>query len=142
MLVTISRYSFPYEAWLARGLLDSQDIPAFVFDEHLITMNWLYSNAIGGVRLLVPEVCADSAKELLALESAVEDGEEYYRCQQCGSCDTEIQLSGKRRAFLVFMLIQFPLFPVREFYYCRTCGCKSDPVSRIPGCYPVPPLQD
>ena len=142
MLVTIARYSFPYEARLAKGLLDGHGIPAFVFDEHLITMNWLYSNAIGGVRLLVPEAFVSGAQELLVWNCAAEDNEERYRCPQCGSCNTEMQLSGKRWAFLVFLLIQFPLFPVREFHYCRECGCKSDPVSRVPGCHAVPPLQD
>ncbi|MET4694768.1 hypothetical protein [Endozoicomonas lisbonensis] len=43
--MTIARYPFPYDARLAKGLLDGHGIPAFVFDEHLITMNWLYSNA-------------------------------------------------------------------------------------------------
>lgn len=65
MLVTISRYSFPHEAHVARALLESEGIPVFLADEHTITMQWLYSNALGGVRLQVPEAFVERAVALL-----------------------------------------------------------------------------
>ncbi|MGG4603753.1 DUF2007 domain-containing protein [Paenalcaligenes sp. Me131] len=77
MLVTISRYSFPHEAYVARALLESEGIPVFLADEHTITMQWLYSNALGGVRLQVPETFAARAVELLAecTDNAAQDEE-------------------------------------------------------------------
>ncbi len=64
-LVTIARYSWPYEADLAKAHLQAAGIMAFVTDEFLVNLNWLYSNAVGGVRLQVPEEDADAARELL-----------------------------------------------------------------------------
>ncbi|GAM75767.1 hypothetical protein JCM19241_3679 [Vibrio ishigakensis] len=37
-LVVVARFSFPYEAHIAKGLLESEEIPAFVADEHTINM--------------------------------------------------------------------------------------------------------
>ncbi|AMO56337.1 putative signal transducing protein [Endozoicomonas montiporae] len=147
MLVVVARYSFAYEAWLARGLLQGHGIPAFIFDEHLVTMNWLYSDAIGGVCLLVPESFLVRAQALLSqdctidctIDCILDCNEERYRCHRCGSDNTEMQLSGKRWAFVLFLVVQFPLFPVREYYHFLNCGCQSRRVSRMPGCYPVPP---
>lgn len=57
-LVTIGRYNTPYEANMVKSLLESAGIPAFVADEHIIGMNWLYSNALGGVKVQVPDSLA------------------------------------------------------------------------------------
>lgn len=126
MLVTVSRYSFPYEAHLARALLESEGIPAFVADEHTINMQWLYSDAMGGVRLQVPEDWAQQAWDILAedREQVLEEQQEIDKdlCPHCGSADTEYHQIGRRWAFLVFLGIHFPLFPVRHALRCCTCG--------------------
>jgi hypothetical protein len=64
-LITIARYSTPHEAQLAKSVLDAAGILAFVADEHTITMNWLYSNALGGVKLQVPASLASEAEAVL-----------------------------------------------------------------------------
>ncbi len=38
---------------------------AYIENEHTINMDWFYSNALGGVRLLVPENYVDEAKLFL-----------------------------------------------------------------------------
>ena len=53
-MITVARFSLPYEAQLARAKLESEGVPAFVADEHTINMQWLFSNALGGVRVQVP----------------------------------------------------------------------------------------
>ena len=130
MLVTIARYSLPYEAHLARSRLDAEGIPAFVADEHTIGMQWLYSNALGGVRLQVPEPCVEEARRILAedLEAPLVEsqGEDKPRCPHCGSLDTEPHQLGRRWAFLVFLGLDFPLFPVRQGIRCRRCGQVSE----------------
>lgn len=54
-LVVIATFDHPWQAHLHRAHLVAKGIPAFLFDEHTIANNWLYSNALGGVRLAVPE---------------------------------------------------------------------------------------
>ena len=41
------------EAYIAKGRLEYVGIECLMRDENLIQVNWLYSNAIGGVKLYV-----------------------------------------------------------------------------------------
>jgi hypothetical protein len=65
-MVVVSAFTSVHEAHLARSVLQAAGIEATVADEHLVSMYWLYSNAIGGVKVLVPEAQAQHAKDLLA----------------------------------------------------------------------------
>jgi len=67
-MVTICSYSRPYEANIVKSQLESAGIPVFIADEYTIGINWLYSNALGGVKVQVPESLASAAKELIAYE--------------------------------------------------------------------------
>jgi DNA-directed RNA polymerase subunit RPC12/RpoP len=126
MLKTIATYSFPYEAQIARAKLDSEGIPAFVADEQTINMQWLYSNALGGVRLQVPPQFARKAADILAKDHSEEleelQGVDSVECKLCGSFETEPYQIGRRWAFLIFLGLDFPLFPVKNTYKCRECG--------------------
>jgi len=126
MLKTIATYSFPYEAQIARARLDSEGIPAFVADEQTINMQWLYSNALGGVRLQVPQQFAEQAHGILSedySETLVEEqGVDSVECSSCGSFDTQPYQKGKRWAFLVFLGLDFPLYPVKNTFKCTQCG--------------------
>jgi len=126
MLTTIAHYSFPYEAHIARAKLESEGIPAFVADENTINMQWLYSNAMGGVRLQVPPPFVEQALALLGEDCSelVEEqqGVETEACELCGSRNTEPFQRGRRWAFLVFLGLDFPLFPARNTHRCRDCG--------------------
>ncbi|ROU02173.1 DUF2007 domain-containing protein [Marinobacter sp. R17] len=63
--VTVARYSLPFEAHMARARLDSEGIESMVVDEHTIGMQWLFSDAMGGVRLQVDEALEDRARAIL-----------------------------------------------------------------------------
>ena len=126
MLKTIARYPFPHEAHIARSRLESEGIPAFVADEHTISMQWLYSNAMGGVRLQAPSEVADRAISILnedrESDLIAQEGEDRQKCPACGSSNTEFHQIGRRWAFLAFLAFHFPLFPVKEAIKCSDCG--------------------
>lgn len=125
-LIEIASFSYPHEAHIAKASLDAADIPAFITDEHTINMQWLYSNALGGIRLLVPRGYETEAKELISkdfseiLKSEVEI--EEIACPSCGNTNTEPYTIGKKPAFLVFLLLGFPLFFYKHGIKCGTCG--------------------
>lgn len=125
-LVTVASYSFPHEAHLAKARLEAEGIPVFVADEHTVNMQWLYSNAIGGVKVQVPLRFAEEAKDILTRDYSdlVEEefGEEKVACPKCGSTDVEPFTRGKRPAFVVFLLLGFPLFFYRHGIRCKSCG--------------------
>ncbi len=70
MLTTVASFSFPHEAHIARAKLESESIPATLADEHTIAMQWLYSNALGGVKVQVPTPFAERAIEILAQDNS------------------------------------------------------------------------
>ncbi|MBV0932635.1 putative signal transducing protein [Marinobacterium weihaiense] len=130
MLVTIARYTYPYEAQIARALLDSEGIRAFVADEQTINMQWLYSDALGGVRLQVAAEDVERACQLLAEDREAplleQEGEDRPACPVCGSRNTAHHLIGRRWAFLMFLAIDFPLFRVRDGLRCHACGAITE----------------
>ena len=126
-LITIASYSFPHEAHVAKANLDSAGIPAFIADEHTINMQWLFSNALGGVRIKVPVQYAQQAQEILAQDFShlleEEFGEEIEeKCSKCGSTNVKSYTKGKKPAFLVFLLLGFPLFFYQHGTKCNGCG--------------------
>ena len=125
-MVTIASFSLPIDAQIPRAKLESEGIPAFIADEHTINMQWLYSDAMGGVRLQVPESCATRARELLEqidVEEVIDQNNiEVPHCPRCNSTQLEAVTEGKRMAFLAFLLINFPLWPFRRKLRCRSCG--------------------
>ncbi len=63
--ITIISFTYPHEAHLAKGKLESEGIEVFIKDELTVQMNNFYSNAIGGVKLLVKESDYDNAHRIL-----------------------------------------------------------------------------
>ncbi|MFR9164915.1 MAG: putative signal transducing protein [Clostridium baratii] len=51
--IEIISFTYPHEAHLAKSLLEASNIEVFIKDEFTIQVNNFYSNAIGGVKILV-----------------------------------------------------------------------------------------
>jgi Putative prokaryotic signal transducing protein len=68
--VIVGRYLFLPDAQVAKSILDSAGIESFLADENVVRMDWFYSNAVGGIKLLVRHEDAETAKKLLEESSA------------------------------------------------------------------------
>ena len=125
-LKEVASFSYSHEAHIAKGRLDVAGIPVFITDEHTINMQWLYSGALGGVRLLVPLAYEKEAKELLSIDFSDNLKEEVevdeITCPRCNSTDVKAYTIGKKPAFLVFLLLGFPLFFYKHGMKCGNCG--------------------
>lgn len=130
-MIVIARFSFPHEAHIARASLEAAEIRSEIRDEHTVNMQWLYSNAVGGVRLLVEDSNVEAAMEILqadfsaALQDAYED-EPKDICPECGSDQLSPHTKGKKPAFVAFLLLGFPLFFYKHGYICDKCGAFSE----------------
>src|SRR5690349_2384905 len=101
LLKTIATFSKPEEAHLFRTRLEAAGIPAYVQDEHFIQMNWLYSNAVGGVRVQIADEDLDAAREFLANDSPQSPSDAVdVVCPKCGSHDTLPDELARRISFL------------------------------------------
>ena len=129
--VTIRTSTVVADALLAKTVLDSAEIECFLFDENVIRMDWFYSNAVGGVKLLVRARDAAAATELLNQKSPEEfavDGAADYkqpRCPKCGSLDLSFGESGKRLSY-VTVALGVPLPVKRGGWKCHSCGHSWD----------------
>ncbi len=67
-LIAVRRFRDLPEALVAKGMLDSAGVKCFLSDENTVRMDWLWSNALGGVRLWVREDDLPDAATLLSPE--------------------------------------------------------------------------
>jgi hypothetical protein len=64
-LVPIRTFWNLLEAQLAKGLLESAGIEAFLFDDNMVRLDWFNANALGGVKLRVDADQVDEANRVL-----------------------------------------------------------------------------
>jgi transposase-like protein len=130
-LVTVRRYRDLAEAYVGRSLLESAGIPAWIADEHLVRMDWFYSNMVGGMRLQVEERDEAAALEILeeeAPETITYDDEKAYEqptCPKCGS--SEVTLGGRTergRSLVALYVLAIPVPPREATWHCDACGAQ------------------
>ncbi len=139
-LVTIATFSHPLEAHIIKGRLETEGIWSFVADENTAVANWLYSNAIGGVKLQVREEDVESAQATLAdgpgeidWEEEGEESEEREvneedeenepeQCPRCASYRIRYEKFAKRPFFLSWLLLGFPIPFLMRKWVCQNCG--------------------
>ena len=66
MLQTVAQFRDASEAHVANGALAAEGIDAVMCDEYIVGVNWLYSDAVGGVKLAVAPSDAPRAVAILA----------------------------------------------------------------------------
>lgn len=121
-MITIARFSKPEDAHLLRMRLEAGGVPAFLQDENIVQVDWLYSNAIGGVRVQVAEEDLAKARELMEEGVSPLDNAAATQCPFCGSEETEVDELPRRLTFLSILLLAFPVPFLRPRHKCRSCG--------------------
>ncbi len=122
-LITIAAYPTAYEAHLVRSQLAAFGIEARLADEHLVNANWLWSNAVGGVKVQVPESQVTEAEDILQSPPIADEDEPDALCPHCGGSDVHPFLE-KRLTFLTWLILGLPLLPPTGKLVCHGCGQK------------------
>ena len=120
-MITVATFSKPEEAHLLRMRLEAGGVTAFVQDEYMVQMDWLYSNAIGGVRIQIAEEDVEAAKEILNDEPIQDSDPNMAKCPKCGSTDSAPDELARRLAFLTLMLLKFPFLFSKSRWNCNSC---------------------
>jgi hypothetical protein len=129
-LIVVRRFRDLLEAELAKGKLQSVGIDCFVADENTVRMDWFWSNAIGGLRLLVKPEDAETATALLDEpipdEIAQDDPSLAYtqpHCPKCGSLDVSFETLDRPLSYtLMFFNVAFPVG--KHNWKCQACGVE------------------
>ena len=133
-LIVVDSFANVLDAHVARGLLESEGIPAMLHSEHHVTAFWPLANALGGVRLQVEEHRAADARDVLRrfkageFEQALteESGVPQSRCPACGSTDLRFTRAlGSTVLLLATFGLSSIIFPPRiDGRQCNTCRSR------------------
>ena len=130
-LVTLAHFRDIPEALLAKGKVESAGIRCVLADGNLVRMDWLLSNAIGGIRLQVHQQDAECARAVLEEPippdfSEEEVGETYVqpRCPRCFSLDIGFETINRFWTFGLWLLLQCPIRVRKQNWKCYTCGIE------------------
>jgi hypothetical protein len=151
-LVVVRAFSQIHETNLAWSALDAAGVAARVTDDNTVAADWLLSNAIGGVKLLVRAEDFTKASEILESTASVSDDAgpddvglgdvgpdvgsvdvaafqmpdaedpEDVACKSCGGRHFVYVTSGRRLSALTWLTIGFPIFPVWRRERCAACS--------------------
>ena len=131
-LVPVARCRGAVEAHLVRSRLESAGVQAFLTDEHIVSVQWLYSTAVGGVKVLVQDRDVEEAREILSPRPVrhsarfVTDDLHAPRCPSCGSLEV-VEHYSRRITFASSIFFGFPLPLPGRRALCRTCGARWRP---------------
>lgn len=134
---TILTFTYPHEAHLVKGYLESEGIPTVLRDEMTAQVNNFYSNAIGGVKIMVSENNFDKGVRVLQKGGYIPQAPDKEKEQEvvtikktenknkCPFCESEN--TGKNKGLNIFSVglylivgVLFPFFKVK--HHCFDCG--------------------
>lgn len=112
----VAAFSTPTEAHLVMSRLRSAGIRAVIRDELTVTFDWCLSNAIGGVKIEVPEEDFDDAMAIVRIEPSERA---VLCCPHCGSSDTAVRVLSVFGAICVLLKLPIPM--ARVVVDCYRC---------------------
>jgi hypothetical protein len=124
--IALRSYRDMTEALTDRMVLEGAGIECYLFDENMIRLDWLWSNLLGGLKLIVKKSDAAEAEKVLQQsvpETFDVEGVGQYdqpRCPQCGSMDVSYEGLMKRVAG-AGMLIGLPITVKMKGWNCHSC---------------------
>lgn len=131
-LLPLRAYDSYITAHLRKQQLEAEGIHAVLKDEYTVTIDPILSNAVGGIKILVPESQWGQASKL------IEQLEEAYRksvaCPACGAFQLERVPNTKKPANWLSALLTWCFgsyaVPVSSIYHCFQCGYETE---NLPG---------
>lgn len=125
--VPVQVYQNYIDAHIIKGRLEEANINCWLKDEHTVTTNPIWTNAVGGIKLMVAEVQVTRALSLL--EEFEAERKNSQACEKCGSHNIE-RVSTPRKASNWFSALASFFFgdyaiAVDKVYHCFDCGHES-----------------
>ena len=120
-------YQYSSEAIIFKGKLESEGIEVFMKDNYTIEANPLYSNAVGGVKLLVSKKDYTKAMKIISQvsEYSLDDASQLMKCPNCGAEQIDLVTSIKDLkslfAFVFSMFLVLLPFYTKHKYKCEKC---------------------
>jgi len=135
-LAVIGAFTNVHDALLAQNILDGAGIDSVLDDEHIVSMQWTLSNAVGGVKVLVAVPLVEESWQVLANEGLVnrEDIDRMLEgvpalpgdaCKACGHDQFDSVLPARGLVVLTWFFLGFPIGIPRRRRFCGNCGAPE-----------------
>ncbi len=126
-LITVKTFDNAMEAHILKSKLESEHIDSFIFDEHIVGINMLYAQSVGGVKLKIRKEDEDAVKVLLAeIENYkytdLED--KPIHCPNCDGTDFYSYFKSNRSFKGILSTIMSFIFFIYPFYHKNVLKCK------------------
>nr|WP_276901526.1 DUF2007 domain-containing protein [Pedobacter kyonggii] len=140
--VVYSTYYNPMEANIIKAKLGDSGFDCFLADENVATLNPLYNQAIGGVKLIVFERDVEAINTLLAEDNSLafessdgivdeeESVEDKTVCEKCGSTNVGYGIATDKKysiwaTVLAFLTLTTPI-KANKCHHCYDCGYEFE----------------
>ena len=137
---TVASFDSSLEAWNYRNHLAVEGLSPIVTDEHAVTTHWTYSNALGGIKVQIPQIEIERFNSIAQTENEYsfpefendESESELSTCPQCNSIEIVVSKWPKRLVYLTMLLFGFPLPIYAIGISCNDCGFEDKPTFSLP----------
>jgi hypothetical protein len=114
--VTIAIFDDYITANFEKQKLEENEVPCYLADENTITAKWILKNALGGIKLRVPNDYVEQAEKILAerieavqIDHTIDSIHNDLICPQCGSNNTRTEKFSKSSIGWTWLLLGFPI---------------------------------
>ncbi len=129
-LITARVFDNPIEAHLLKSKLESEGIPSFLFDENIVTINPLYNQLTGGIKLKISELDIERVSILLAEidgKPYLTQDDKVLECPNCKSTDFYSNFKSMKGwdgllSIVIALLLTIYPFHFKNTYKCKKCG--------------------
>lgn len=127
--IIVQTYNNYIDASIEMGRLKEEGIACWLKDENTVTVNPIWTIAVGGIKLMVPESEAREARQLL--KQYHHQQQSSHPCPKCGSINVELvttprKVSNWLGAVLGFLFGSYAL-SVDKVYHCFACSHEFIP---------------
>lgn len=132
-LVPVRSFDNYIEANIVLGRLQHEGIQCFLQDEYTVTIDPILTNAIGGIKLMVPR--GEMPAVIALLQAFEEEKRAQFRCPVCSGNDIQY-ISNPRRAgnwltnLISFFLASYALSN-KKVYHCFHCGFETEELNEV-----------
>jgi DNA-directed RNA polymerase subunit RPC12/RpoP len=108
--------------------LQEEGINCWLKDENTVTIDPILTNAVGGIKLMVPESQAERAFELL--REFRSETELILKCPRCGSPNVQSVTTPRKASNWIGVIFGFLSMTLAlsgdKVYHCFTCGFEFE----------------
>lgn len=127
--VVLQTFANYVDAHIIMGRLQENNINCWLKDENTVTIDPILANAVGGIKLMVPQAQAQRAYDLL--NEFTREAQATHPCPNCHSNNVDLVTTPRKPGnwFSVLFGALFTAYamPVEQVYHCFNCGHEFSP---------------